>query len=79
MDTKKIYIIGIAAIILATTVISVTAQKPKEPKVDEVEFLLQKSQEQMKQATKIAKAIDKSTTEKVVGMKESIDYQRTGR
>ena len=72
MDIKKTYIIGVAAIILATTIISVTAQKPKEPKVDEVEFLLQKSQEQMKQATKMAKAIDKSTTEKVVGMKESI-------
>ena len=72
MDVKKTYIIGLASIILATTIISVTAQKPKEPKVDEVEFLLQKSQEQMKQATKMAKAIDKSTTEKVVGMKESI-------
>ena len=72
MDIKKTYIIGVAAIILATTIISVTAQKPKEPKVDEVEFLLQKSQEQMKQATKMAKAIDKSTTDKVVGMKESI-------
>ena len=72
MDIKKTYIIGVAAIALATTIISVTAQKPKEPKVDEVEFLLQKSQEQMKQATKMAKAIDKSTTEKVVGMKESI-------
>jgi hypothetical protein len=72
MDVKKTYIIGVAAISLATTVISVTAQKPKEPKIDEVEFLLQKSQEQMKQATKMAKAIDKSTTDKVVGMKESI-------
>ncbi len=72
MDVKKTYIIGVAAIVLATTIISVTAQKPKEPKVDEVEFLLQKSQEQMKQATKMAKAIDKSTTDKVVGMKESI-------
>jgi len=72
MDVKKTYIIGIASIVLTTTIISVTAQKPKEPKVDEVEFLLQKSQEQMKQATKMAKAIDKSTTEKVVGMKESI-------
>lgn len=72
MNTKKTYIIGVASIVLATTIISVTAQKPKEPKVDEVEFLLQKSQEQMKQATKMAKAIDKSTTEKVVGMKESI-------
>jgi hypothetical protein len=72
MDVKKTYIIGVATIVLTTTIISVTAQKPKEPKVDEVEFLLQKSQEQMKQATKIAKAIDKSTTEKVVGMKESI-------
>jgi len=56
MDVKKTYIIGVAAIVLATTIISVTAQKPKEPKVDEVEFLLQKSQEQMKQATKMAKA-----------------------
>jgi hypothetical protein len=72
MDVKKTYIIGVAAIVLATTIISVTAQKPKEPKIDEVEFLLQKSQEQMKQATKMAKAIDKSTTDKVVGMKESI-------
>jgi len=72
MNTKKTYIIGVASIVLATTIISVTAQKPKEPKVDEVEFLLQKSQEQMKQATKMAKAIDKSSTEKVVGMKESI-------
>jgi hypothetical protein len=72
MDVKKTYIIGVAAIVLATTIISVTAQKPKEPKVDEVEFLLQKSQEQMKQATKMAKAIDKSTTDKVIGMKESI-------
>ena len=72
MDVKKTYIIGVASIVLATTIISVTAQKPKEPKVDEVEFLLQKSQEQMKQATKMAKAIDKSTTDKVVGMKESI-------
>ena len=72
MDVKKTYIIGVAAIALTTTIISVTAQKPKEPKIDEVEFLLQKSQEQMKQATKMAKAIDKSTTEKVVGMKESI-------
>jgi hypothetical protein len=72
MDVKKTYIIGVASIVVATTIISVTAQKPKEPKVDEVEFLLQKSQEQMKQATKMAKAIDKSTTEKVVGMKESI-------
>jgi hypothetical protein len=72
MDIKKTYIIGVASIVLATTIISVTAQKPKEPKVDEVEFLLQKSQEQMKQATQMAKAIDKSTTDKVVGMKESI-------
>lgn len=72
MDTKKTYIIGIAAIVLATTIISVTAQKPKEPKVDEVEFLLQKSKEQIKKATKMAKAIDKSTTEKVVAMEESI-------
>lgn len=72
MDTKKTYIIGIAAILLATTIISVTAQKPKEPKIDEVEFLLQKSQEQIKKATKMAKAIDKSTTEKVVAMEESI-------
>jgi len=72
MNTKKTYIIGVASIVLATTILSVTAQKPKEPKVDEVEFLLQKSQEQMKQATKMAKAIDKSSTEKVVGMKESI-------
>jgi len=72
MNTKKTYIIGVASIVLATTILSVTAQKPKEPKVDEVEFLLQKSKEQMKQATKMAKAIDKSSTEKVVGMKESI-------
>jgi hypothetical protein len=72
MDTKKTYIIGTAAIILATTIISVTAQKPKEPKIDEVEFLLQKSKEQIKKATKMAKAIDKSTTEKVVAMEESI-------
>jgi len=72
MNTKKTYIIGVASIVLATTILSVTAQKPKEPKVDEVEFLLQKSQEQMKQATKMAKAIDKSSTEKVIGMKESI-------
>jgi len=72
MNTKKTYIIGVASIVLATTILSVTAQKPKEPKVDEVEFLLQKSQEQMKQATKMAKAIDKSSTEKVVRMKESI-------
>ncbi len=77
MDVKKTYIIGVAAISLATTVISVTAQKPKEPKIDEVEFLLQKSQEQMKQATKMAKAIDKSTTDKVVGMKESIQTLQT--
>jgi hypothetical protein len=72
MNTKKTYIIGIAAIVLATTIISVTAQKPKEPKIDEVEFLLQKSKEQIKKATKMAKAIDKSTTEKVVAMEESI-------
>ena len=57
MDTKKTYIVGIAAIILATTIISVTAQKSKE---------------QIKKATKMAKAIDKSTTEKVVAMEESI-------
>ena len=43
MNTKKTYIIGVAAIALTTTIISVTAQKPKEPKIDEVEFLLQKS------------------------------------
>lgn len=72
MDNKKIYLIGILSIVTITTLISVTAEKPKRVKVDEVEFLLQKSKEQMKQATQMAKAIDKATTEQVVGMKEDI-------
>jgi len=72
MENKNKFLLGTLAIISLTAVLA-QEQTPVEAKEAELEMLLQKSEEQLKRVTMVAKAVDAATTEQVVTMKESIE------
>jgi len=63
------------AIILVLLMTVVLAQPPKmiAPKEQELEILMQKSQQRLKKIDVLTKQIDKISSSKVSGMKESIE------
>jgi len=71
MENKRKFLLGTLVIIGLTAVLA-QDQKPVDPKEAELEILLQKSEEQLKKVTMVAKAVDAATTEQVVTMKEDI-------
>ena len=72
MENNNKFLLGTLAIISLTAVLA-QDQTPIEAKEAELEILLQKSEEQLKKVTLIAKAVDAATTEQVVTMKENIE------
>ncbi len=73
MENNKIFWIGSAAIITSAIVISSLTATPQPRQVEELDVLLLKSEENMKKATQMCKAIDEVTTEKVVELKTSVE------
>lgn len=71
MENKRKFLLGTLVIIGLTAVLA-QDQKPVNPKEAELEILLQKSEEQLKKVTMVAKVVDAATTEQVVTMKEDI-------
>jgi peptidoglycan hydrolase CwlO-like protein len=63
------------AIILILLMTAVLAQPPKmiAPKEQELEILMQKSQQRLKKIDVLTKQIDKISSSKVSGMKQSIE------
>jgi TolA-binding protein len=72
MENRNKFLLGTLAIIGLTAVLA-QDQKPVDAKEAELEMLLQKSEEQLKKVTMVAKAVDAATTEQVVTMKEDIE------
>ena len=72
MENNNKFLLGTLAIISLTAVLA-QDQTPIEAKEAELEILLQKSEEQLKRVTLIAKAVDAAATEQVVTMKENIE------
>jgi TolA-binding protein len=72
MENKRKFLLGTLVIIGLTAVLA-QDQKPVDAKEAELEMLLQKSEEQLKKVTIVAKAVDAATTEQVVTMKEDIE------
>ncbi len=73
MENNKIFWIGSAAIITSAIVISSLTATPQPRQVEELDVLLLKSEENMKKATQMCKAIDQVTTEQVVELKTSVE------
>lgn len=59
--------------ILMITVVLAQPKKMVDPKDEELETLMQKSQERLKKINVLTKEIDKMSSSKVSGMKESIE------
>ena len=72
MENKNKFLLGTLAIVGLTAVLA-QEQTPIEANEAELEMLLQKSEEQLKKVTMVAKAVDAATTEQVVTMKENIE------
>jgi len=72
MENKNKFLLGTLAIVGLTAVLA-QEQTPVDAKEAELELLLQKSEEQLKKVTMVAKAVDAATTEQVVTMKENIE------
>jgi hypothetical protein len=73
MENNKIFWIGSAAIITSAIVISSLTATPQPRQVEELDLLLLKSEQNMKKASQMCKAIDQVTTEKVVELKTSVE------
>ena len=73
MENNKIFWIGSTAIITSAIVISSLTATPQPRQVEELDVLLLKSEQNMKKASQMCKAIDQVTTEKVVELKTSVE------
>lgn len=72
MKSKHVYILGILAILGATTILA-DVPEPIDPKEAELDLLLKKSQEQLVRVNKVAKLVDQVATKHIVAMEESIE------